>query len=177
MSVTPRANQPRLHNRLSGQAETPLRANASFCRRRLNQPWNRCFRMKTQKPVLTESPGGLYSKPLVPRYPTNWNAAGRKPSAASEMDNQADTILNSGGFTTNKPNCATQLAGRNYAHPWTSSVHAHRCIRATSPQVHVCHGRRHPPLHIPHRTDTSLSGKNNCRASIPGAASSNCSGH
>ena len=83
------------------------------------------------------------------------------------MDNQADTILNSGGFTTNKPNCATQLAGRNYAHPWTSSIHAHRCIRATSPQIHVCRGRQHPPLHIPRRTDASLSGKNNCRASIP----------
>ena len=44
------------------------------------------------------------------------------------MDNQTDAILDSGGLTTNGPNCATQLTGRNYAHPWTSSVHARRCI-------------------------------------------------
>ena len=56
-----------------------------------------------------------------------------KHSATSEMDNQTDTILDSGGFTTNKPNCAAQLTGRNYVHLWTSSVHARRCIRATSP--------------------------------------------
>ena len=31
----------------------------------------------------------------------------------------------------------------------------------------MCRGRRHSPLHIPCRTDTSLSGKNNCRASVP----------
>ena len=31
----------------------------------------------------------------------------------------------------------------------------------------MCRGRQHPPLHIPRRTDTSLSGKNNCRTSIP----------
>ena len=53
----------------------------------------------------------------MPRYLTSWNVAARKPSAASEMDNQADTILDSGGSTTNEPNCAAQLAGRNYAHP------------------------------------------------------------
>ena len=30
----------------------------------------------------------------------------------------------------------------------------------------MCRGRRHPPLHIPRRTDASLSGKSNCRAPI-----------
>ena len=56
------------------------------------------------------------SSPLVPRYLTSWDVAARKPSATSEMDNQADAILDSGGSTTNDLNCATQPAGRNYAH-------------------------------------------------------------
>ena len=47
-----------------------------------------------------------------------------------------------------------------------------RLARAVASEQHlhrltVCRGRRHSPLHIPRRTDTSLSGKNNCRASVP----------
>ena len=30
----------------------------------------------------------------------------------------------------------------------------------------MCHERQHSPLHIPRRTDASLSGKNNCRVPI-----------
>ena len=75
--------------------------------------------------VFTRKPGNPSSQNrlegFIPshwsRYPTNWNVAARKSSAASEMDNQADTILDSGGFTTNESNCAVQLADRNYAHP------------------------------------------------------------
>ena len=128
MGVTPRANQLRLQNRHSEQAETPIRANASFCRHHLNQPWNRCFRAKTQKPVPTESPWRALFQDTGARYLTSWDVAARKPSVASEMDNQADTTRDSGGSTTNEPNCAAQLAGRNCVHPWTSSVHARRCI-------------------------------------------------
>ena len=128
MGVTPRANQPRLQDRLSGQAETPIRANASFCRLRINQPWNRRFRAKTQKPVLTESPQRALFQVTGTRYLTSWNVASRKSSDTSEIDNQADAILDSGGSTTNEPNCAAQLVSRNCDHPWTSSVHARRCI-------------------------------------------------
>ena len=71
---------------------------------------------------------GFISSPLVPRYLTSWDVAARKSSAASEIDNRADTILDSGGPTTNKPNCAAQLANRNYVHQWTSSIHSHRCV-------------------------------------------------
>ena len=39
-------------NRLFGQAETPVRTNASFCRHRLHQSQNRCFRVKPREPVL-----------------------------------------------------------------------------------------------------------------------------
>ena len=56
------------------------------------------------------------SSSLVARYLTSWDVAARKPSAASSMDNQADASLDSGGSTTNEPNCAAQLAGRNYVH-------------------------------------------------------------
>ena len=86
------------------------------------------FARKPGNPFSQNRRRGFCFKPTGARYLTSWDVAARKSSAASEMDNQADIILDSGGFTTNEPNCATQLAGRNYAHPWTSSVHARRCI-------------------------------------------------
>ena len=128
MGVTLRTNRLRLQDRLSAQASTPIRANASFCRHRLNQPWNRRFRAKTQKPVLTESPQRALFQVTGTRYLTSWNVASRKSSDTSEIDNQADAILDSGGSTTNEPNCAAQLTGRSYVHPCTSSIHARRCI-------------------------------------------------
>ena len=63
------------------------------------------------------------------------------------MDNQADTILDSDGSTTNEPNCATQLASRNCAHPVdqlgsrftvASEQHLHRFMCATADGIHRC---------------------------------------
>ena len=110
---------------------------------------------------------GLCFKHTGARYLTSRDVAARKPSAASEMDNQADTIFDSGGSTTIELNCATQLADRNYVHP-VNQLGLRFAVASEQhlPQVPVCRGRLHSPLHVPRRTDTSLSGKNNSRAPI-----------
>ena len=112
-----------------GQAETPIRANRLVLQASPQSALESLFfARKPRNPSSQNRRRGLCFKPTGARYLTSWNVAARKPSAASEMDNQADTMLDSGGSTTNEPNCAAELAGRNCAHPWTSSVYPRRCI-------------------------------------------------
>ena len=65
--------------------------------------------------LLTNAVGPLFqATDSHAEYLTNWDEVPRKLSAASWTEDQANAILDFGGSATNEPNCAVQLAGRNY---------------------------------------------------------------
>ena len=114
MGVTPRANQLRFQTGIPDRLRRRSAPMPRFAGITSISSGISVFTRKPRNPSPQNRRRELCFKLTGARYLTSWDVAAHKPSAASEMDNQADTILDSGDSTANEPNCAAQLAGRNY---------------------------------------------------------------